>query len=265
MMAVMATLLISMSIVAHEFWILPARTHVLVGQRVPLQLTVGQDFRGERWQGKGNRVISYNHYYRNDHEELLLSLQPGDDIVKLPDFIPREEGTHVLTFATNTAFIEQEAEVFEAYLKEDGLMEAYEYRNAHNEKFKKGRERFRRCAKVIIQAGEETDHTFREKTNLILDIIPEKNPYTHDRSGGLTFKVLYEGNPLPNAMVKWWHKQGESLQTDFLYTNERGDVTFSAAEPGLYMISTVHMIRLLHDPGAEWQSTWSSLVFGIDD
>ena len=264
-MAALATLLFCVSIVAHEFWILPYRTHVLVGQRVPLQLTVGENFSGERWQGKGNRVISYNHYFRNDQEELLLSLQPGNNLVTLPDFIPSTEGTHMLTLATNNSFIELPASEFEAYLKEEGLMDAYEYRNANNEKFKKGRERFRRCAKVIIQAGEEADHTYRENTNLILDIIPEKNPYTYDRTQGLTFKVLYEDAPLPDAMVKWWRKDGDKLEKDFLYTDEKGEVTFSAAKPGVYMISLVHLIRLTHDPNADWQSTWSSLVFGIDD
>ncbi len=263
-MAGLAILFTGIAIVAHEFWIQPSLTHVLAGQRIPLELTIGENFTGERWQGKGNRVSGYNHYYRNEFEELLLSLEPGEGIVDLPDFIPRTEGTHMLTFSTNNAFIELPADEFEAYLKEDGLMAAYEYRNAHNEKFNKGRERYRRCAKVIIQVGEAIDHTYRKETNLILDIILTKNPYTHDKDAGLTFKILYEGYPLPDAMVKWWHKDEDSSETDFLYTNNKGEVTFSAAEPGLNMISLVHMIHLHNDPGADWQSTWSSLVFGIE-
>jgi uncharacterized GH25 family protein len=254
-----------MGITAHEFWIQPSRTHVLVGQRVPLQLTIGSNFTGDRWKGEGNRIVAYNHYYRNAFEELLLSLEPGNGLVNLPDFIPTTEGTHMLTLATNYKFLETEADAFNDYLKEDGLMEAYKYRVANNEKFKKGREKFSRCAKVLIQAGEETDHTFRERTNLHLEIIPDKNPYNHDIEQGITFRVLYEGNPLPDAMVKWYHRHGEKVETDFLYTSNKGEVTFSAAEPGLYMISLVHMIRLNNDPAADWQSTFSSLVFGREE
>jgi hypothetical protein len=76
--------------------------------------------------------------------------------------------------------------------------------------------------------------------------------------------VLYEDVPLPDVMVRWWHKDHDSVEKDFLFTDERGEVTFSAAQPGMYMISLVHMIRLVNDPGAEWQSTWSSLVYGIE-
>ncbi len=265
LLASLATLIISMGMIAHEFWIQPLHTHVLVGQRVPLHLTVGENFTGERWLGKGNKVKSYRHYFRNEVEDLLLSLEPGEGIVALPDFIPTTEGTHMLVLATDNTFIELPADKFEDYLKEDGLIAAFNYRNDHNEKLKKGRERYRRCAKVLIQAGEATDHTYREKTNLILEINPCKNPYTHDKEAGLTFRVLYEGHPLPDAMVKWWHKDEDSVETDFLFTSNRGEVTFSSAQPGLYMISVVHMIRLENDPGADWQSTWSSLVFGIDE
>lgn len=264
LMAVLAILFTCIGIVAHEFWIQPSLTHVSVGQRVPLEVTIGENFTGERWKGKGNRVTSYSHYYRNEIEELLLSLPPGEGLVDLPDFIPRTEGTHMLTITTNNAFLETPADEFEAFLKKNGLMSAYEYRNANNEKFNKGIERYRRCAKVLIQVGDEIDHTYKKETNLILDIIPSKNPYTHDADEGLTFKILYEGYPLPDAMVKWWHKDDDSMETDFLFTSNKGEVTFSAAEPGLYMISLVHMIHLHNDPGADWQSTWSSLVFGIE-
>ena len=260
----MTTLVMCLSMLAHEFWIQPSRTKVRVGERVSLYTMLGEKFTGEKWKGNGTRVSSYKHFYKDDVRDLLLSIEPGEAIVDLPDFIPHEEGTHMLTLSTTNAFIEMEAKKFEDYLKDDGLMDAYEYRNSNNEKFEPGRERFKRCAKVLIQAGAEADHTYKKKADLELEIIPLANPYDHDIEKGITFKVLYEGEPLEDAMVKWWHKDGEDLDTDFLYTDNRGEVTFSAATPGMYMISTVHMIRLLNDPGADWQSTWSTLVFGRD-
>lgn len=263
--AALILLTMCMGIAATEFWIQPSSTHVLVGQRVPLQLTIGTNFTGDRWKGEGNRIVSYNHYYRNAFEELLLSLEPGNGLVNLPDFIPSSEGTHMLTLSTNHKFLETDADKFNDFLKEDGLMDAYKYRVANNEKFKKGRERFSRCAKVLIQAGDSRDHTFRENTNLLLEIIPDKNPFNHDEEQGITFKVLYEDNPLPDAMVKWWHRNGDDIETDFLYTSAKGEVTFSAAKSGLYMISVVHMIRLKNDSGADWQTTYSSLVFGKEE
>ena len=265
MLAGLVPFFICMSITTHEFWIQPEKTHVLVGQRVPLQITVGDNFIGQRWEGKGNRIVSYNHYARNDMRELLLSLAPGDNLVQLPEFIPTTEGTHMLTLYTHPKFVEVAASQFNDYLQEAGFMKAHKFRTENNQMFNPGRERISRCAKVLIQAGEETDNTYKEKTNLLLEIIPDKNPYNHDKTQGLTFKVLYEGNPLPDAMVKWWHKDRNSVETDVLYTSERGEVTFSAAKPGLYMITVAHMLHLDNNRTADWQSTWSSLVFGIEE
>lgn len=256
---------ICMGILAQEWWIQPKRAHVLVGERVPMEVYLGDNFTGARWRGNGSRISSYRHYHGNDVKDLLLSLAPGESLVSVPDFIATEEGTHILVLSTNNAFIETEAGKFEDYLKDDGLMHAYEYRYDNNEKFEKGLERFRRCAKTILQVGEETTNTYKEKTNLILDIIPLKNPYDHEKDQGLTFKILYEEEPLPDAMVKWWYKNGDVVETDFLFTSPKGEVTFSAAKPGMYMISVVHMVRLENHRSADWQSTKSSLVFGIEE
>ncbi len=251
-----------LTMLAHEFWIQPSRTRIRVGERISLETLIGGNFTGDQWKGKGSRITSYKHFYKDNDRDLLLAIEPGEAIVDLPDFIPHDEGTHLFTLSTTSAFVEMDAEIFEAYIKENGLMDALEYRNANNQHFEIGREKHKRCAKLLIQAGAEADQTFKKKADLELEIIPQVNPYDYDSDRGITFKVLYEGEPHTEAMVKWWHKDGDNLETDFLYTDHRGEVTFSAATPGLYMISTVHMIRLLNDPAADWQSTWSTLVFG---
>jgi len=260
----MTCLFMCIGIFAHEFWIQPSRTRVNVGERISVYTMVGEDFSGENWKGKGLRVVTYNHFNKDNTRDLLLAIEPGEAIVDLPDFIPSDEGTHMLVLATNNAFMETQPKEFEAYLMEDGLMEAFEYRNANNEKFKPGRERYRRCAKLLLQAGQEYDHTYKKKAGLELEIIPESNPYDHETEKGIQFKILYEGNPLPDAMVKWWRKEGNILEKDFQFTDQRGEVTYSVQKPGLYMISVVHMIRLENDPDADWQSVWSTLVFGND-
>lgn len=259
---IMLSLFCCLSMIAHEFWIKPSRTRVQVGDRVALTLQVGENFTGEPWKGKGSRVNLYRHYFLESEKDMMLAIEPGDAIVDLPDFIPTHEGTHMIAFETDKAFIEMEAEKFEDYLKEDGLMHAYEYRVDNGERFKKGTEKYSRCAKVLIQAGEMADYTYKKKADLKLEIIPDKNPYGYDVEKGISFKVLYEGDPLDGATVKWWRRDGEKLERDELVTNHRGEVHFGTTKPGLYMISVVHMVRLVNDPDADWESTWSTLVFG---
>lgn len=256
-------LFISISMAAHEFWIQPAHARVNVGDRVSLQVMVGEKFSGETWKGKGSRVSTFNHYRGENVEDLLLSIEPGNAIVDIPDFIPRQEGTHLIALTTNKVFIEMDPGKFDDYLKEDGLLKAYEYRIAHNEKFKNGRERYSRCAKLLLQAGKVTDYTYRKKAGHELEIVPLSNPYDVMPEKGLIFKVYYEGYPLPDALVKWWRKDHDSVEMDSDITDRQGEVRFDTQKPGLYMISVVHMIRLHNDAEADWQSTWASLVFGI--
>src|SRR5688500_7125280 len=103
-----------------EFWIHPSITHAVVGQRIPLQLSSGENFSGSRWTGNGNRILSYNHYFRNQQQELLLALEPGDNLVNLPDLIPSADGTHMLTLFTNDKFREVSADDFNNFLKDHG-------------------------------------------------------------------------------------------------------------------------------------------------
>jgi uncharacterized GH25 family protein len=252
-------------LLAHEFWIEPGKTHVAVGEAVPLSVFVGENFMGETWGGNGRRITQYQHFSRAGVEDLLPSLSQKDTVVTLPDFVPTAAGTHLLAFATNNSYIELEPDKFEAYLKEDGLDNALAYRKEHGEQTRNGREAYRRCAKVLIQAGNSPDATYREPGGMTLDILPLKNPARVKAEGGtLRFQVNYEEKALAGALVRLWYKDSASPTQVFLQrSSAEGEVSFTAQGQGLYMVSVVKMTRLENDPKADWQSVWGSLVFGL--
>ncbi|MEZ4902670.1 MAG: hypothetical protein R2822_13430 [Spirosomataceae bacterium] len=77
----------------------------------------------------------------------------------------------MVTLETSNSFIELEPQKFFGLLKEDGLDNALDYRKRNGETQKNGRELYRRCAKTILQIGEERSTKITQSTGMTLEII----------------------------------------------------------------------------------------------
>ncbi len=82
---------------AHEFWLQPSQYFVRVGERVDLQVMVGEGFAGDRSEGKTNRIIQYRHHTTTGSTDLAPALTNGtygNVTVQLST-----PGTHLFSFA----------------------------------------------------------------------------------------------------------------------------------------------------------------------
>jgi uncharacterized GH25 family protein len=175
-----------------------------------------------------------------------------------------DEGTNLVAFNSTNSFIELEAAKFNDYLKEDGLINAIDYREENNETDSAGREFYQRCAKTLIQVGQVKDKTFSISTGLPVDIIPATNPYQLKTNGELHVKILFMNSPLPNSIIKIWHRINEKTEKFELVSDKKGEIHFPVITSGKWMISTVRMERLQNNPEAQWQSYWGSLTWGYE-
>jgi uncharacterized GH25 family protein len=164
---------------------------------------------------------------------------------------------------SDNAFIELDAQKFNDYLKEDGLDDILDIRTKTNTLDKPSKEFYSRYVKLLVQAGDKTDETFKKKTNLRLEIIPQQNPYQLKSGDYITCTILFDGKPLPHQMVKIWNKIGNNSILQNAYTEDDGTVKFPISSKGPWMVNTVKM-KASEKPGADWQSFWGSLVFGIE-
>ncbi len=257
-----SVLLCSLLILAHEFWLQPDKFIYKRGETINLRFMVGENFEGENWSGNRDRVQSLNFYFGGVKDSCRqgLSDKKGDSLqIALYD-----EGTAMLSFNSTNSFIELDAEKFNNYLKEDGLTEAIEYRKQHNENKKKGRENYQRCAKTILQVGNKTDKTFKQHTNLLIDIIPYDNPYNVAKDENFKVRIFFNKQPLAHTLVKVWHRQNNKTTQTTHTTDKGGEVKFFLTPSGQWMVSTVKMARLENDPKADWQSYWGSLTWGYE-
>lgn len=252
------------AVFSHEFWLLPDRFFLSVGQSIKVSVEVGEDFTGKRWGGGARRVTALKLHTQAAVKDLTNTVQQDDSGVIAPVLKLEETGTQMLTLTTNNSFIELKPDKFLPYLKEDGLENAIVYRQKNGETNKNGREFYRRCAKTVLQVGSVYNNLPTKNTDMTLEIIPAKNPYQLTKNQALTCQFLYEQKPLKNYLVRCWWRLNGKTEVEFKKTNAQGNATFELVKKGEgnYMISTVRMVRLTNTPEADWQSTWGSLTFG---
>ena len=147
---------------------------------------------------------------------------------------------------------------------EDGIENIYELRKLNGEMDKPSKELYRRCAKTLIQVGNKFDETYQKNTQMPLEIIPLKNPYQMQVGDEITFKVLFNNQPLANKMVVAWHKTDTEKTThEKLKTDDSGILKMKLEKSGYWMISTVHMIEVKNNLKANYQSFWGNLTFSL--
>lgn len=251
---------IALLAIAHEFWLQPSRFFVKPGQTIQIQTLVGENFTGERSEGKKNRIVSYKHFSASDTVDLSPTLT-GDHYgdVSVPI---RQPGTHAIAFTNTSKFIELDPTKFLAYLKEDGLENVIKARQEQGTTQKNGRELYRRCVKTLIQSGTQTDNTYALNTGLPIEIIPLQNPYATRSGQLLEFQILFENKPLVGALVRYWNKNAQNqLTTGKQSSDAQGRVKFRVRAGG-NMVSAVQMVPHTNPDEADWQSYWGSLTFG---
>ena len=243
-----------------ECWLGPDKFRYAVGEEVKIDFLTGENFVGERWDGKETKAVLARWFSASGMKDLSEEAKAEGNQLKLKVL---QEGTQMVVMETNTLARDWEAgKFFKGYLEDNGLEGLFSAgRNGANLE-EPAREEYTRYAKLLVQTGEKTDDTYKQKAGLRLEIIPEKNPYTLRTGDHLQCLVLYEGKPVPHSLVKVWSRLNRTTFLQNMYTEADGTIRFPLSTKGGWMVSTVKMIPG-EKPGTGWHSLWGSLVFGI--
>jgi uncharacterized GH25 family protein len=243
---------------SHEFWLQPNKYIYNRGEEINIRFVVGENFESENWKGDSSRIHTLIFYYGGVKDIISPTLfaEKGDSL-QLRQY---DEGTSMVTYNSKNSFIELDAKEFNAYLEEDGLTDAIEYRKKYNETDSTGYEFYQRSVKTIFQVGNVKDETYKQTTNLPLDIIPLSHPYKISDGDSLTVKILLKGEPLTNSLIKIWNRRGNETLKWSVMSNGNGLIKFPVATKGEWMVSCVKMIRIYDPP--TWQSYWGSCTWG---
>ncbi len=244
----------------HEFWLEPTQFFARIGESIRVQVLVGENFTGERSEGKKNRLIQYRHYTMTGTTDLspaLVGDSYGDVTVPL-----KTAGTHLISFANTPKFLAMKPDSFLLYLEEDGLDNVIAARKEQGSTDKPSRELYQRCVKTLVQVGPKTDGTFAKNTGMMLEIIPVKNPYNQHPGQTAEFRLLFGNKPLAGASVRYWNRDAANHVTEEKQRSDaQGTVRFTL-RAGASMVSAVRMVPHDNPAEADWHSYWGSLTFG---
>ena len=247
--------------ISHEFWLQPKKYRYKVGEDMKVDFMVGESFNGEFWDLKRHKAEKLEMHNLSGKKDLLKGVMTteGNNL----SFKFSQQGTHLLVMQSDAAYIEMEAQKFNDYLKEDGLDYILEERKKTNGLNNPSKENYTRFAKLLVQAGDKADDTFKKEAGLRLEITPDKNPYTLASGDYLQCQVLFEGKPSEHALVKVWSHIGNKVFLQNIYTENDGTIKFPISNKGSWMVSSVRMIHSEKDE-SNYHSLWTSLVFGIE-
>jgi uncharacterized GH25 family protein len=254
-------LLIGIWSFAHEFWLEPVKFLLKVNELVTINIVRGEGFLGERSDGTKYKIQLLRHFSAQGEEDYHNKIGGADSSTIKAAF--NTEGNHLIAFNNTSKFLVLESAKFNSYLLEEGLTNAYEIRLKNNDTAKSGRELYQRCVKTLFQVGSKQDDSYAINTGMRLELMPAQNPYAAKDGEQLSFRVLFDNQPLKNALVLVWQDVNKKVTMVKYKSNEAGEVSFPFAKKGKWMISTVRMVPHTNTTEADWQSYWGSYTFGF--
>lgn len=252
--------LVSVALRAHDFWIEPSAFTPAPGQRVSFRLMIGQELRGDPFPRDPDLIARF-----------LAAGPAGDMTVPGRVFsdpagvvMVQEPGLYMIVYDSYRYPVELDAAKFETYLKDEGLEKISALRAKRGQSTAGAKEVFSRCAKSLLAVGGGSgagwDRVFGER----LELVAEKNPYTLAGGGELPVRLLYEGKPLAGALVVALPKDRQAAPVS-ARSDSKGRVRLQLDHPGFWLVKAVHMIPAPRETGADWESFWASLTFGVPE
>jgi uncharacterized GH25 family protein len=242
---------------AHAFWVQPGDFWLNPRAALSWTLQVGDAFSRQPSPILAHRITRFE------------AIGPAGNAQDLRGGATRlaEPGAYLVVLETdNRAYSHQSAMRFNAYLEAEGLTPALEHRTRTHRMHADGFERYSRVAKSIVLVGPRNRHVpdrVLRPFDLRLEIVPAVSPYTIPRPAQFPVCVLYAGDPLPGALVKFMSLDEDLAVAEERRTNAAGVATFAMPNGGSWLVSVVWTQPLTNATDADYETTFSSLTFGV--
>lgn len=254
-MKIATALICCAPLLAHDMWIEPSSFSPQPGEIVSLRLLVGQGMLGDPLPRSTALIKEFVVEDAAGRKPVV-----GREGANPAGFVRvASPGLLVVGYRSNPSSVEQTAEKFNQYLKEEGLEAIAAVRARRNESQAGARELFARCAKSLVLAGSpaQGDRTL----GFTLELVAERNPYARPAGDELPVRLTYENRPLAGALVVAMNRENP-MEKVTARTDADGRVRLRLRAGGMWMVKAVHMVPAPAGSGAEWMSYWASLTFG---
>lgn len=250
----------------HDFWVQPARYRVTPGAEMPLTLQVGHGPFRQRSLIPLSRILRFD-AVRPDglavdlRTRLQLGGRTSDGTVAF-----QAPGTYVLVLQTDSrAYSLLPAIRFNDYLRYEGLTPALAYRERTHRMGMDGSENYSRQAKALLQVGTPSGPQVEvtKPVGLLLEIVPDVDPYTVPRPKALPIHVLYQGRRLAGALVMLTHLENDANPVEVHLTDRAGEANFTMPQSGGWLLNVIWTRLTPAASDTDFETTFSSLSFGF--
>jgi uncharacterized GH25 family protein len=255
------------TVTAHDFWVQPSDYWTSPLTAVAFSMQVGHGPFRQRSPIPISRIARFETIGMDGskidlHDRLQVG-GPADD----GHFAFSKPGTYVLVMETDArAQSHLPAVRFNDYLKVEGLTPALEQRERTQRMGADGSENYSRRAKCLVQVGPPeagSQAQVTEPLGLLLEIVPEQNPYAAPQSAALPVRVIYEDRPLAGALVKLTNLEHDEVPFETHVTDRDGRAIFAMPTHGAWLLNVIWTKVLPNTRETDFETVFSSLSFGF--
>ncbi|WP_174296298.1 DUF4198 domain-containing protein [Sphingomonas bacterium] len=253
------------SVQAHEMWLQPSASVVRPGETVDVAMLVGDAADVTPWKFAWDKLHSFKSYGPEGIIDQHAAILPVTDRTPSNASLRWETpGTYILVLETYHAAIELPADKFNAYIIEDGLAAAITQRQRTATTDRPGRELYSRRVKALIQVGDTVSDEVLQPIGETLEIVPERNPFARGTDPRMPIRVVFEGRPLPGALVALTALGTGAKPLETRITDAGGHAAFDIARRGNWLISVVWTRPMTDVRAADYDTIFASLSFGFN-
>jgi uncharacterized GH25 family protein len=179
-----------------------------------------------------------------------------------------ESGTYVIGVSTRPSMIELSRDDFIAYLRHDGILDTLATFE-DDSKLSEVRERYSKHVRTVVQVGEARSADYSKPLGYPVEILLEQNPYDLAVGDELSFRVLFQGKPVANQIVRASHEgfHGHDASDHHanaynLRTDADGRARFALTAKAVWYIALIHMEKI-DDGEADYASNWATVTFHV--
>lgn len=248
---------------AHSFWIQADRDRYEAGQTAYLTLLVGHGAERQISRIPSRRVVRFDVTKPDGSVESLISRDGGLRNDRVPVRLD-QTGTYMITFVSDDlAQSHLPADRFNQHLAIEGLTPAQSVRQQTNTTERPGSEAYGRRARAILLvhgAGFDSPQPLRP-AGLTLEIVPALHPSSLEPGKTLPVQILYDGRPLPGALVKLVDLSEDELPTSSLRTDGSGRASFVLPRRGHWLVTVTWTRPNPTTEETDFQTVFSALSF----
>jgi hypothetical protein len=181
----------------------------------------------------------------------------------LGSFNAPESPAFLVVGETTPNYIELPAPKFEEYLAHESLVSISEWRKAHGEASKPGREMYSKYVKAILHTSA-ADAFVTKPVGQTIEFVPMVDPASLKPGDKLTVRILFRGSPAADLHVEASSATGGAVKERQLgRTDREGKIDIPLDVPGLWKLHAIRMERRQDTAKADWESFWASLTFEV--